>query len=186
MVERVCKECGKTYKTKPSQRLYFCGATCYSASKVGSGNPKWRGGRFLSKGYVYLYAPEHPYATKAGYVPEHRLVMETHIGRYLLPSEVVHHKNEIHGDNRIENLELCESTGKHSAEHHVRRNLTGKFGENSSTAPSRQKLSEAQARDVLRRRSKGDTYSAIASDLGVSVSCVAFIAQGRSWKWLQS
>lgn len=39
-------------------------------------------------------------------IPEHRLVMQNIIGRPLLRTEVVHHRNGIRHDNRPENLEM--------------------------------------------------------------------------------
>jgi hypothetical protein len=59
-------------------------------------------------GYIVVYRPDHPSCRKRSnkYIPEHRLVMEEHLGRYLKPHEVVHHRNKIKDDNRIENLEL--------------------------------------------------------------------------------
>ena len=74
-------------------------------------NPNWRGGRHLSwAGYVRIYQPEHSRADKPGYVREHIVIMEDHLGRPLKANEIVHHKNGIKSDNRIENLELKDDT----------------------------------------------------------------------------
>lgn len=74
-----------------------------------SDSPRWKGGRIrLKTGYVLAYAPDHPARGNDRYVFEHRLVMEKKIGRYLLPGEIVHHKNGLRHDNRAENLELWQ------------------------------------------------------------------------------
>jgi len=50
--------------------------------------------------------------------------MERHLGRFLKKGEVVHHKNDDTGDNRLENLELFENQAAH-ARFHKRRNSPG-------------------------------------------------------------
>lgn len=73
----------------------------------------WKGGRYTDKdGYVLVYMPEHPAARKNGYVLEHRLAMEQHIGRVLTDEEVVHHKAR-KDDNESEYIELFTSNGEH-------------------------------------------------------------------------
>lgn len=85
------------------------------AAISGPNNYRWSGGRKKhSLGYIMAYAPDHPRRDKNGFVLEHRLVMEKHIGRILDESEIVHHKNGIKTDNRIENLSLM-SRSEHTA-----------------------------------------------------------------------
>lgn len=78
---------------------------------TGSKNPNWKGGRIVdSCGYVLLYRPGHHRAKSNGYVREHILVMEEHIGRRLYSSENVHHINGDRTNNRPENLELWNTS----------------------------------------------------------------------------
>lgn len=80
-------------------------------------NHFWRGGRIVDyDGYILVKVVDHPHKDRHGYVREHRLVMEQHLGRYLLPSEVVHHRDGNKQNNALDNLEMFGSNAKHLAE----------------------------------------------------------------------
>lgn len=74
--------------------------------RKGENHPSWKGGRLVRGGYILVKNHEHCRSDKKGYVLEHLLVMEQHLGRPVDEDESVHHKNGIKDDNRIENLEL--------------------------------------------------------------------------------
>lgn len=77
----------------------------------GEKHSRWKGGRNITQsGYIEIYAPEHSMSNSKGYILEHRLVMANKIRRNLLDTETVHHKNGNRKDNRIDNLELWNSS----------------------------------------------------------------------------
>ncbi len=79
----------------------------------GPNNPRWKGGTINRNGYRVLYL-------NGKRVLEHRDLMAKHLGRPLLRSEVVHHKDGNPINNDISNLELVPSQSEHVALHFTR------------------------------------------------------------------
>jgi hypothetical protein len=125
-----CQICNKDFKTYPSRlamgRGKYCSRLCSDkitlikpgqhiapATEIKSGSKphNYVGRRFTKarqngKKYILIHSPSHPYTSKSGYVREHRLIMESKLGRFLMPDEIVHHINGDTLDNRIDNLEV--------------------------------------------------------------------------------
>ena len=92
-----------------------------------AGHGRWNNGKIVSShGYVKTrVGKEHPLADPNGYAYEH-LVVWVSAGRPKpLSGYLLHHKNEVQSDNRLENLEL-KRRGDHNSEHlHSRKRTTG-------------------------------------------------------------
>ncbi len=113
---------------------------------------KWIG----TGGYVMMLAPLK-YRNLCGNKTkaEHRIVMEIALGRRLLPTEQVDHKNGVRHDNRLENLQLYSTAhgAGQNVQHTIQRSiddilrlgneyLTGKHGKVKMNAKYKKQLKQ--------------------------------------------
>lgn len=117
-VLKVCVVCSKEMWLKPSQaewrgqERFYCSRECMGLAhtkrpldRVVNGKPA----RLDEDGYVWVWAPEHVESSRyKGWMAEHRLVAEQHLGRELTSADEVHHVNRVKDDNRPENLQVLD------------------------------------------------------------------------------
>jgi len=121
LIWHACIDCGKERWVQLRKGIPVCQHcnTCAHGAR-GENHTNWKGGKQTNKeGYVriYLYPDDFFYPMAWGNrVFEHRLVMAKHLGRNLHRWEIIHHKNGIKDDNRLENLELT-TNGGHALAH---------------------------------------------------------------------
>ena len=114
------KQCGVINRSK-----HTVGVANHQYGLKGDKNASFKGDTKISRfGYVLKFMPNHPRANHAGYVFEHILVMEAHLGRQLKyfghknpNNEVCHHKDRNKQNNYIDNLELMTDR-EHIMLHH--------------------------------------------------------------------
>lgn len=99
---RKCRRCGSKFWAIPSDdrrgvTRKYCSRKCYL--------PTPRGKALSIDGYYVINGKK-----------VHRTTMEEHVGRKLLPTEIVHHINFDKLDNRIENLQIV-SRSEHNKIH---------------------------------------------------------------------
>jgi predicted nucleic acid-binding Zn ribbon protein len=104
---RYCTVCHTALR--PYQRV-TCSLKCHGLFNSGENHPAYKGGFVAPNGYRTQSVAGRP-------TREHRLIMETYLGRHLLPTEVVHHIDGNPENNKIENLQLCASQSEHASLH---------------------------------------------------------------------
>ena len=133
-IKRICNFCGNKFQVKKWRiaqgRGKYCSPHCrhkgHSLEIAGDKSPNWNGGIYIHDGYKLIRIKNHPHANPLGYIREHRVIMEKHLGRYMKPEERIHHLNGNKQDNRIENLQIV-TIGEHNRIHKLPRNKLGQF-----------------------------------------------------------
>lgn len=129
----------------------------------------------------YWNSKRHAVMNKNGYLTltikgerkyVHRMVMEEHLGRELLPNETVHHINGVKTDNRIENLELTSSS-EHSRRHAIERGFSGRVGVSPVNKTSQEVIDK-----IREMRATGMLLREICEVTGISYPTVLKYAKG--------
>lgn len=103
---KICPYCSKSFLYSYANKdQIFCSRHCRQEND--------RKGCLGTDGYIYIGYGGKLYM-------QHRYVMEQHIGRPLLTSEIVHHKDHNKQNNAIDNLIIVGSHAEHVRLHHPR------------------------------------------------------------------
>lgn len=186
LLEKICPNCGKDFKTYRSVNKKCCSRACSQARQKAQSYEKYKanclvcgeeflpprqaeGGKYCSyacsglalrksrvdrNGYWHVCVDDHPRRSSQGYVPEHTLIMEAHIGRYLADDEVVHHIDHNGKNNAIENLQLM-TDAEHRALHMREAHDAGKVSTKAQRKRAAKRMRECNPSVGMRRDRSG-------------------------------
>lgn len=136
MIKVKCAQCEKSLLRFPCQlnrTKYgpFCNQICLGKYRTHHLNGEWaanfKSGTRRERKYIQALVPWHP-KNHNGYVYLHRIIAEARLGRFLKPTEIVHHIDGDTLNNHWTNL-MVMSQADHAKDHlkHRRRKKNGTF-----------------------------------------------------------
>lgn len=145
-----CRDC-----EKPAVARGFCPSHYTMARRRGEfqTRPYVRGVRPAQNGYLRVWAPNHPTASRDGYALQHRLIAYD-AGLLSDLRHEVHHVNRVRDDNRLENLRVL-TPEEHQDEHRyeVGRLVRNQYGVFPVLTPEeRIEKNRARCRENARKR----------------------------------
>lgn len=205
-IDKKCHFCNLPISVKPSKlkARNFCSHKCWAKYRAEDRtlHSCWNGGRNITPdGYIRIHKEG------GGYILEHRLIVESALGRPLLSSEVVHHVDGDKANNSLNNLFVT------SQPEHMRLHVSGKWSRDYDSCqdcdtsesphdshgrcarcadryrnPGRKHILTtevvAEIKSLLSRREM--TQTAIAKLYGTSPQNITAIKTGRSWNSVSS
>lgn len=123
--------------------------------------------------------------TSNGWRRQHIAVMERHLGRMLLPDEVVHHRNETKTDNRFENLELMKA-GEHTRAHNTGKTFSIERLRNirNGIAKARGLKTNELVFEQIRQAASDNsvTHAELATRFGISRTSIHRAIHRKAWQ----
>jgi hypothetical protein len=187
-VKRKCQHCDKIFFPALTAinrgKGIFCSRSCsisytnttkdrshwHYPNFKGEKNPAWKGGLIQSsKGYWYVFKPNHLRAGKRGYVKRADLILEKKLGRPLKPNEIAHHGPGGKADDSPENLTVM--TLSYHTNYHVGLRPKKPSKPRNPLAPSNRRYQWPSNEKLLKMR-KSMTLQKIADFIGCSIVSV--------------
>ena len=184
-IETICSSCGGKFLRKPfdiaraikKSGTWRCKACTLTVRNKASAYPEGTRRKVLA-GYVEI-------KVNGSWIREHRHIAEQHLGRKLLPCEIVHHRNGQKNNNDPGNLEVmthAEHTVLHSTGRNVRLETREKMRTKAMNRHIPHKLTKESVLSIRSEYMPGKvSYGHLAEKYKVTRRAIACVVKRLTW-----